>query len=150
MSRTTTGRYIYAVGGNAEAARLSGIRVSWVLFFVYTLCGVLAGLGGIVMASQLKSGAPTLYLGNKMLLLARTGMKLTPTSGGKACFVDQFSRSVTWIAKRRTVSEANKLNSFPLRVHQPELTRLASCVPYLLPQVSSGGYYAQVEFLRWG
>jgi ribose transport system permease protein len=42
MTRTTTGRYIYAVGGNMEAARLSGIRVRLILFLVYTVCGMLA------------------------------------------------------------------------------------------------------------
>ena len=43
MTRTTLGRYIYAVGGNPEAARLSGIRVKYILLFVYTVCGLLAG-----------------------------------------------------------------------------------------------------------
>jgi len=83
MSRTTTGRYIYAVGGNAEAARLSGIRVSWVLFFVYTLCGVLAGLGGIVMASQLKSGAPTYGLTYELYVIAAVVVGGTSLSGGE-------------------------------------------------------------------
>jgi len=59
MSHTTLGRYIYAVGGNSEAARLSGVRVYVILVLVYTLTGLLAGVGGVVMASQLKSGAPT-------------------------------------------------------------------------------------------
>jgi ribose transport system permease protein len=56
---TVLGRYIYAVGGNVETARLSGVPVKGVAVFVYGVCGLLAGLGGIVMASQLKSGAPT-------------------------------------------------------------------------------------------
>jgi len=56
---TVLGRYIYAVGGNVETARLSGVPVKRVVVFVYGVCGLLAGLGGIVMASQLKSGAPT-------------------------------------------------------------------------------------------
>ena len=46
MSRTTAGRYVYAVGGNAEAARLSGVPVKKVLLWVYACSGVLAGLGG--------------------------------------------------------------------------------------------------------
>ena len=45
MNRTSIGRYVYAVGGNPEAARLSGVPVKWVLVFVYALCGLLAGLG---------------------------------------------------------------------------------------------------------
>ena len=47
MTRTSIGRYIYAVGGNPEAARLSGVPVKWVLLFAYTITGLLAGLGGL-------------------------------------------------------------------------------------------------------
>ena len=53
------GRHVYAVGGNAEAARLSGVPVGRVLVLVYLLSERFAGLGGVVMASQLKSGAAT-------------------------------------------------------------------------------------------
>jgi len=57
MTRTTFGRYIYAVGGNPEAARLSGVPVTWVIIIVYILCGVLAAVAGIVDASQ-RGGRP--------------------------------------------------------------------------------------------
>lgn len=59
MTSTRLGRYIYAVGGNSEAARLSGVSVKSIGLFVYSFSGALAGLGGIVTASQLKSGSPT-------------------------------------------------------------------------------------------
>lgn len=59
MSRTVLGRWLYAVGGNAEAARLAGVPVKRVLLVAYAVSAGLAGLGGVVMASQLKSGAPT-------------------------------------------------------------------------------------------
>jgi len=49
------GRYVYSIGGNAEAARLSGINVDRMRILVYTLSGLLAGLGGIVLASRLGS-----------------------------------------------------------------------------------------------
>ncbi len=58
MTHTSIGRYIYAVGGNPEAARLSGVPVKWVLVFVYTLCGLLAGLGGVMEASLHITGDP--------------------------------------------------------------------------------------------
>ncbi len=58
MTRTSIGRYIYAVGGNPEAARLSGVPVKWVLLFVYTLTGLLAGLGGVMEASLHTTGDP--------------------------------------------------------------------------------------------
>ena len=83
MTRTTLGRYIYAVGGNSEAARLAGIRINGVLFFVYTLCGVLAGLGGVVMASQLKSGAPTYGLTYELYVIAAVVVGGTSLSGGE-------------------------------------------------------------------
>lgn len=83
MTRTTTGRYIYAVGGNAEAARLAGIRVKPILFFVYALCGLLAGLSGVVMASQLKSGAPTYGLSYELYVIAAVVVGGTSLSGGE-------------------------------------------------------------------
>ncbi|MDX9857913.1 MAG: ABC transporter permease [candidate division Zixibacteria bacterium] len=83
MERSVLGRYIYAVGGNPEAARLAGIRVKGVLLFVYTLCGLLAGLGGIVMASQLKSGAPTYGLTYELYVIAAVVVGGTSLSGGE-------------------------------------------------------------------
>ena len=53
LKRTVLGIHIYAVGGNEDAARLSGIKVGWVLLFVYSLSGLLAGLGGVMSAARL-------------------------------------------------------------------------------------------------
>jgi ribose transport system permease protein len=83
MTRTTIGRYIYAVGGNEEAARLSGIRVKSVLFLVYTICGMLAGLGGVLMSSQLKSGAPTYGITYELYVIAAVVVGGTSLSGGE-------------------------------------------------------------------
>jgi ribose transport system permease protein len=83
MSRTKLGRYIYAVGGNSEAARLAGIRVNGVLLFVYTICGILAGLGGVIMSSQLKSGAPTYGLTYELYVIAAVVVGGTSLSGGE-------------------------------------------------------------------
>jgi len=83
MSRTTFGRYVYAVGGNAEAARLSGVPVRRVLLSVYVICGLLAGLGGIVMASQLKSGAPTYGQMYELYVIAAVVVGGTSLSGGE-------------------------------------------------------------------
>lgn len=60
LTKTTYGRYLYAIGGNREAARLSGIRVERTLLATYLVCGVLAALAGIVMASRLGAGDPKL------------------------------------------------------------------------------------------
>lgn len=58
MTRTVFGRYVYAIGGNAEAARLAGVPLRPVLLSVYTVSGLLAGLGGIVLSSRLAAGDP--------------------------------------------------------------------------------------------
>lgn len=83
MSRMALGRYIYAVGGNREAARLSGVPVVAVLLFVYTLCGALAGLGGVVTASQLKSGSPNYGLMYELYAIAAVVVGGTSLSGGE-------------------------------------------------------------------
>jgi D-xylose transport system permease protein len=53
--RTTFGRHVYAVGGNAEAARRAGINVPRIRILVFMISGFMAGLGGIVLASRLSS-----------------------------------------------------------------------------------------------
>lgn len=55
LSRTTIGRYLYAVGGNSEASRLAGIQVSWTKIFAFTVSGLAAALGGIVDTSRVLS-----------------------------------------------------------------------------------------------
>jgi ribose transport system permease protein len=58
LSRTQTGRHIYAVGGNKEAARLSGINVNGVLNLVYASSGFMAALAGIVMVGRVDASFP--------------------------------------------------------------------------------------------
>jgi ribose transport system permease protein len=58
MNRTQLGRQFYAIGGNEEAARLSGINVKKVRLISYIICGVLASVSGIVMMSRINSGQP--------------------------------------------------------------------------------------------
>jgi ribose transport system permease protein len=82
MSRMPLGRYIYAVGGNVEAARLSGIRVERILLFVYTACGALAGLGGVVLASQLRSGSPSYGVMYELYTIAAVVVGGTSLTGG--------------------------------------------------------------------
>lgn len=58
LGRTRFGRYVYAVGGNEEAARLSGVPVRGVKVGVYAIAGACAGLAGVLMVGQLRSGGP--------------------------------------------------------------------------------------------
>jgi ribose transport system permease protein len=58
LTRTKTGRYIYAVGGNKEAARLSGINVDGILNLVYSMSGFMAALAGIVLVGRVNTAYP--------------------------------------------------------------------------------------------
>jgi ribose transport system permease protein len=58
LMRTPFGRHVYATGGNREAAWLAGIRIDRVLLAVYALCGLCAGLAGVLVAARLNAGYP--------------------------------------------------------------------------------------------
>ncbi|NLC20247.1 MAG: ABC transporter permease [Clostridiales bacterium] len=82
MNRAKIGRYIYAVGGNAQAARFSGINVAKVKFFVHAYSGLMAGLAGVVLASRMYSGQPTAGEGAEMDAIAAVVVGGTSMSGG--------------------------------------------------------------------
>ena len=70
LEHTVFGRRIYAVGGNPEAARVSGINVDRVLIAVYTLCGLMAGVAGLIMAGRTNSGFPNAGIGMELEAIA--------------------------------------------------------------------------------
>jgi ribose transport system permease protein len=70
LSNTALGRHIYAIGGNTAAARLSGINVDRTLVIVYSLCGLMAGLGALVLAGRTNSGYPTAGAGYELDAIA--------------------------------------------------------------------------------
>src|SRR5260370_16907760 len=70
MRQTTFGRAIYAVGGNAQAARLAGLPVRRLQVAVYVLSGLSAALAGVFLASQLSAGAPAAATGIELILIA--------------------------------------------------------------------------------
>jgi ribose transport system permease protein len=82
MSHTRLGRYIYAVGGNEEAARLSGVPVGFVIVFVYVVSAVFAGLGGCIQASQLNAGTPNMGVMYELYVIAAVVVGGTSLSGG--------------------------------------------------------------------
>ena len=83
MSRTILGRHLYAVGGNAVAARLSGIRTGRAVLFAYVVCSLLAGLGGVIMASELKSGSPRYGNSYELYVIVAVVIGGTSLSGGQ-------------------------------------------------------------------
>ena len=84
LGRTKLGRYIYAIGGNAEAARRAGVDVMWVRTFAFVLCSFTAGIAGIVYASRLQS-ISTAVNGGTLVLYAVAAAVIGGTSlfGGR-------------------------------------------------------------------
>jgi ribose transport system permease protein len=83
MGHTTWGRYIYAVGSNVKAARFSGLPVQRVVVSVYVMSGLLAGLGGIIMASQLKGAQPNYATNYELTVIVAVVIGGTSLSGGE-------------------------------------------------------------------
>jgi ribose transport system permease protein len=83
LSRTTYGRALYAVGGNREAARLSGIRTKVVSTLVMTLSGSLAATAGLIAASRSGSAQASMYTGLELSAIAATVVGGTSILGGE-------------------------------------------------------------------
>jgi ribose transport system permease protein len=82
LRKTPFGRYVYAIGGNEEAARLSGINTKKVLLFVYIISGFLAGLAAIMLTSRINSAQPTAGLMYELQAIAATVIGGTSLMGG--------------------------------------------------------------------
>lgn len=83
LDSTTLGRHIYAVGGNIEAARVSGVKVDRVRIFSYVSSATLAGLVGILWASRLGQGTPTVGTAYELWAIAATVIGGTSLFGGQ-------------------------------------------------------------------
>lgn len=81
--KTRMGRYIYAIGGNEQAARLSGINISKIKILVYSLAGALAALGGIIVTARLDSAQPNAGISYELDAIAAVVIGGTSLSGGK-------------------------------------------------------------------
>ncbi len=90
LNRTPFGRYVYAVGGNREAARLAGIRTDRVILGVYVLCGLLSAVSGILLASRLNSGQPNAGLMYELDVIAAVVVGGTSLFGGRGSIVGTF------------------------------------------------------------
>ena len=76
------GRYIYAVGGNENAARASGVHIRSVKMAAYTICGAMAGLAGVVLASRITTGQPNAGIGYELDAIAAVVIGGTSLNGG--------------------------------------------------------------------
>jgi ribose/xylose/arabinose/galactoside ABC-type transport system permease subunit len=82
LGNTRLGRYVYAVGGNENAARSAGINVHWVKLFAYTLCGAMAGLAGVILAARITTGQPNAGIAYELDAIAAVVIGGTSLSGG--------------------------------------------------------------------
>ena len=82
LRSTRFGRHVLAIGGNEEAARLMGLPVERTLVWVYVLSGALAGLAGVILASQFGAGQPTEGLGWELTAIAAVVVGGTLLTGG--------------------------------------------------------------------
>jgi ribose transport system permease protein len=82
LYQTKLGRHIYAVGGNREAARFSGINIARVEMVVYTLIGFLSAVSGIVLCARMYSGQPTIGQGYELDAIAAVILGGTSFTGG--------------------------------------------------------------------
>ncbi len=82
LNKTKLGRHIYAVGGNKEAARFTGIKIKRIEIFVYTFSGFLAAFSGVVLAARMFSGQPTVGNGFELDAIAAVVLGGTSMTGG--------------------------------------------------------------------
>jgi ribose/xylose/arabinose/galactoside ABC-type transport system permease subunit len=90
LTRTRFGRYVYAIGGNEEAARLSGINVAGVKLSVYIISGALAGLASLLLAGRLSTGIPQSGDGYELQSIAAVVVGGTSLMGGRGSIVGTF------------------------------------------------------------
>jgi len=84
---TTLGRYAFAIGGNEEAARLSGIPVRRVKIALYALSGLFVGIAGVILTGILDSGLPSMGTGYELRAIAAVVIGGTPLIGGRGTVI---------------------------------------------------------------
>jgi ribose transport system permease protein len=87
ISKTRTGRYIYAIGGNEKAALLSGVNVKKVKIIVYLIAGALSGVAGLLVTARLDSAQPNAGLGYELDSIAAVVIGGTSLSGGRGSII---------------------------------------------------------------
>jgi ribose transport system permease protein len=137
MRKTTLGRSLHAVGGNAKAAHLSGIDVARTQFLAFTLAGFLTAIGAILMAARLNSGSPNYGAGLELQAIAAAVIGGASLAGGRGHVVATLFGALTITI----VQNGLNLNAVPtslqsivigaiillavgLDMWRPELTRL--------------------------
>ncbi|MBE6065831.1 ribose ABC transporter permease [Clostridium cochlearium] len=87
LSQTRYGRYVYALGGNEDSARLSGINTDKIKTLVYVICGITAALSGVITTSRVGSASPNAGLGFELDAIAAVVLGGTSLAGGEGTVV---------------------------------------------------------------
>jgi ribose/xylose/arabinose/galactoside ABC-type transport system permease subunit len=90
LNRTRFGRYVLALGGNEEAARLAGVNVGLVKTFVYVISGACAALAGMLLMARFQSGSPNTGIGSELQSIAAVVVGGTSLMGGRGSVVATF------------------------------------------------------------
>lgn len=94
LNHTRYGRYVFAVGGNERAARLSGIPVEWIKISVYGITGLCSGVAGIVHAGQFAFGSPTDGTGYELNAIAAVVIGGTDLFGGAGTMIGTIAGAI--------------------------------------------------------
>jgi ribose/xylose/arabinose/galactoside ABC-type transport system permease subunit len=90
LTRTRFGRYVFAIGGNEEAARLAGIDVRLVKTLVYVISGGCAAIASLLLMAKFSSGSPNTGIGNELQSIAAVVVGGTSLAGGRGSVVTTF------------------------------------------------------------
>ena len=91
LNHSKTGKWIYAIGGNPNAARASGINVNKILVIVYSLCGFLSGIGALILAGRTDSGYPNAGLQSELDAIAACIIGGASFFGGRGTVLGVFA-----------------------------------------------------------
>ena len=91
LQYSRTGRHIYAIGGNPQAARVSGVNVDRTLVIAYALCGLLAGFAGLLLAGRTNSGFPNAGEGDELVAISAVIIGGASFFGGRGTVLGVFA-----------------------------------------------------------
>jgi ribose transport system permease protein len=111
LQYTRTGRHIYAIGGNPQAARVSGINVDRTLILAYVLCGAKAGLAGLLVAGRTNSGFPNAGIGAELDAISAVIIGGASFFGGRGSVVGVLA-GVLVIGLLRNILNLNNVQVF--------------------------------------
>lgn len=83
QNKTLFGKYIYAIGGNDQVAKLSGVPIQKVKFAMYSIVGLVSGISGVILTSRTNSAGPTFALGFEFDVILAVLLGGTKIGGGK-------------------------------------------------------------------